>query len=225
MAQVARTEVPFGPAAPVTDNFNKRMAETMQQQRKRIGCLSQLLLLGVLAAFGYIALMAVTHPWIFTVGGRLRVLPFWQGSGDIHGPGGKYHIVVSIQPSNSGSHVLPSTSVTGTGWICAPAGHGYQIRIGGGAHEIVWRDMNNRPFRLYTWQRTAWSPEHLPPKLNLTGRWVGPNLVMNDGGTTAAAFLADGSLNPKPGAPGPQQTITLVETQWWFGNPCPGPRP
>jgi hypothetical protein len=193
----------------------------MQPQRRRIGCLGQFFLLGLLLGVGFIAVVAVTNPWIYTLGGRLRLLPFWQGVGDIQGPGGTYRIFVSFQPGNASSHVLPSTSVSGTGWVCAPSGHDYQIRVGGGAHEVVWRDMNNKSFTLYTWQRGAWSTQHLPPKLNLVGRWVGPNLVMDDKGTTASAFLADGTLNPRPGAPGPNRAVTFVESQWWFGHPCP----
>ncbi len=197
----------------------------MQPQRRRIGCLGQFILLGLLLGVGFIAVVAVTNPWIYTVGGRLRVLPFWQGVGDIQGPGGTYRIFVSFQPGNASSHVLPSTSVSGAGWVCAPSGHNYQVRVGGGAHEVVWRDMNNKSFTLYTWQRGAWSTQHLPPKLNLVGRWVGPNLVMDDKGTIASAFLADGSLNPRPGAPGPNRAVTFVESQWWFGHPCPARAP
>jgi hypothetical protein len=187
---------------------------------RRPGCLGQFVLLGLLIVLGYIGIMAVTHPWIFTVGGRVRLLPSWEGAGEIQGPGGKYRIYISFQPSSAGSKVLPSTSVTGTGWVCAPSDHSYQIRLGGGAHEVVWRDMNNKDFGLYIWHRTTWSTAHQPPKLDFTGRWAGPNLVMNDKGTVARAFLSDGSLNAKPGASGPPQPITFVETQWWFGNPC-----
>jgi len=197
------------------------MTNTMPPQRRRMGCLGQFILLGLLLGLGFIAVVAVTNPWIFTLGGHLRMLPFWQGVGDIQGPGGTYRIFVSLQPSSASSHVLPSTSVSGTGWVCAPSGHSYQVRVGGGTHEVVWRNMNNKAFTLYTWQRGTWSTQHLPPKLNLVGRWVGPNLVMDDGGTTESAFLADGSLNPRPGAPGPKRSVTFVETQWWFGRPCP----
>lgn len=198
------------------------MTSSTAPRRRRIGCLGQLIVLGLLAGVGFIALMAVTHPWIFTVGGRLRVLPFWEGAGDIQGPGGRYRIFVSFQPTNSGSRVLPSTSVRGTGWVCAPSGHSYPVRVGGEAHEVVWRNMDNKAFTLYTWQRKAWSSVHLPPKLDFAGHWAGPNLVMEDKGTLASAFLADGSLNPRPGAPGAARAITFVETTWWFGRPCGG---
>jgi hypothetical protein len=192
----------------------------MPPQRRRIGCLGQLLALALLAGVGFIALTGFTNPWIFTVGGRFRVLPFWQGVGEIEGPGGTYRIFVFFQPENGGFRVLPSTSVRGSGWVCAPTGHTYPVLVGGGAREVVWRSMDNKPFSLYTYQRHAGSSVHVPPKLDFAGGWVGPNLVMEDKGTTTSAFLVDGSLNPRPGTPGPTRAITFVESRWWFGNPC-----
>ena len=192
----------------------------MPPQRRRIGCLGQLLALALLAGVGFIALMGFTNPWIFTVGGRFRVLPFWEGVGEMQGPGGTYRIFVFFQPSTGGSRVLPSTSVRGSGWVCAPTGHNYPVLVGGGTQGVVWRSMDDKPFSLYTYQRHAASSEHLPPRLDFAGRWVGPNLVMEDKGTTTSAFLVDGSLNPRPRTPGPIRAITFVETRWWFGNPC-----
>ncbi len=189
-------------------------------RRRRIGCLGQLILLALLAGGGFLAVMAITNPWIYTVGGRFRILPFWAGVGDLQGPGGTYRIYVWFQPSNASSHVLPSTSVDGSGWICPPSGAGYQMRLGGGAHEVVWRDMDNKPFSLYMYQRGVWSSQHLPPRVEFTGRWMGPNLVMNDKGTMDSAFSPDGSVKSRPGARGTAQAITFTETQWWVGRPC-----
>ncbi len=189
-------------------------------QGGRVGCLGQLVVLLLLVPLGFIALMAITNPWIFTVGGHFRLLPFWEGVGEIPGPGGTYRVFVSFQPTNSGSRVLPSTSVRGSGWVCAPSGQSYRILVGGGAHQMVWRDMDDKPFTLYAYRRRVGSTQHLPPKLDFVGRWVGPNLVMQDKGTTAAAFLVDGSLSPRPGAAGPARPVTFVEKRWWFGRPC-----
>ena len=188
-------------------------------RRRRLGCLGSLVLLVVLGSVGYLALEAFTHPWIFTVGGHFRLLPFWQGVGEIQGPGGRYRIFVFFYPENAGSRVLPLTSVRGSGWVCAPSGKSYRVLMGGGTHELIWRDMNNKPFSLYTYRRNPGASLHSPPKLDFTGRWVGPALVMDDQGTTASAFLADGSLNPKPGAPGPARPVTFTEMQWWL-SPC-----
>jgi hypothetical protein len=164
---------------------------------------------------------AVTNPWIFTVGGHFRLLPEWTGSGQIEGPGGTYRIFVSFYPSRGGSRILPSTSVRGGGYICTPSGRSYQVKLSGGAPLTVWSDMNNKPFTLSTYTRGAFSSQHNPPEVRLKGRWNGPNLVLNDGGTLARAFAPDGSLIPHPGPPGPGKEITFAATDWWFGDPCP----
>jgi hypothetical protein len=188
-------------------------------QRRRVGCLGQLILLAVLMVAVGIGVLGITNPWIFTVGGRVRLLPFWEGVGEIQGPGGTYRIFVFFRPKNTRSRVLPSTSVTGSGWVCTPSGRNYEVLVGGGAHEVVWRDMDNKPFVLYAYRRHPGSTGHVAPKLDFTGRWAGPNLIMQDKGTIASAFLEDGSLNPRPGGPGPTRDVTFVETRWWL-SPC-----
>ena len=195
----------------------------MATPRKRTGCLGQLVLLAVfLVALG-MGVAAITNPWIFTVGGHFRLLPEWTGSGVVEGPGGTYRIFVSFIPSRGGSRILPSTSVSGSGVICTPAGRSYKVRISGGAPLSVWSDMNNKPFTLNTYTRGAFSTQHDPPKLRLTGRWNGPRLILNDEGTLARAFAPDGTLIAHPGtAAGPGKEITFAETDWWLGDPCPG---
>ena len=193
----------------------------MATPRKRTGCLGQFILLAVFLAALAVGVAAITHPWIFTVGGHFRLLPQWTGAGQIEGPGGTYRIFVSFYPSRGGSRILPSTSVRGGGFICTPSGRNYQVKLTGGAPLTVWSDMNNKPFTLSTYTRGAFSSQHGPPELRLKGRWNGPNLILNDEGTLARAFAPDGSLIAHPGTPGPGKEITFAETDWWFGDPCP----
>lgn len=197
-----------------------RTPNPLRPHRRPAGCLTQLILLAVVCGVLFMAVMGLTNPWIFTVGDHLRLLPFWEGVADFQGPGGTYRIFIYFQPSNTHSHVLPSTFISGTGWVCAPFGHAYPVAVGGGAHEMVWRDMNDKAFTLYLYKKSVGSSQHILPKLRFDGRWVGPTLVMEDKGTVSTTFLADGSLNPRPGATGPTQRITFVETRWWFARPC-----
>ena len=190
--------------------------------RKRTGCLGQLILLAVFVVAVAMGVAAITNPWIFTVGGHFRLLPEWTGSGLIAGPGGNYRIFVSFYPSRGGSRILPSTSVRGSGMICTPAGRNYSVRISGGAPLRVWSDMNNQAFTLNTYTRGVFSTQHDGPKLRLTGRWNGANLILNDGGSLAGAFAPDGGLIAHPVTPaGAGKAITFAETDWWFGDPCP----
>jgi hypothetical protein len=61
------------------------------------------------------------------------------------------------------------------------------------------------------------------PRLNFSGSWVGPNLQMDDEGTLAQAFLADGTLSPAPGGAHLKDKavpITFTEISWWWRGSC-----
>src|SRR3569832_2504942 len=101
--------------------------------KPRRGCLAGLLqglvILLVVAGGGWVALNWLLYPWIFLVGGQHRLLPLWAGVGTADGPGGRYLIYVSFFPSSTSSRLLPSTSIRGTGYICAPDGKRYAAQV------------------------------------------------------------------------------------------------
>lgn len=188
----------------------------------RVKALVVLAFIGALGLYGFFAL---TDPWIFTLG-HFRPYPLWAGHAEAKGPGGGYQVYVAFYPS-TGPQVHPATWVSGYGYVCAPGGHSYYARVGGSTGSVVWKDMNDQPFHIYT--RGPTSMAHmmaragLPPELEFRGRWQGNELVMKDDGTIAAAFSADGSLDPnapirKPDA---EQQLTFREGFWGFWNPCP----
>ena len=183
--------------------------------------LTLLVIIGLAAIFGFFAL---TDPWIFTVG-RTRFMPMWEGQATISGPGGTYTVYIGFYPT-TGPQVQAATWVGGFGYVCAPGGKSYYVKVGGSTPQVVWKDMNNLPFHIYT--RGPTSVAHmlaqagLPPALEFRGRWQGDELVMADDGTIAAAFQSDGSLNPnapirKPEA---EQQAVFREGLWGFLNPC-----
>ncbi len=188
-----------------------------------LGCLPQLLGLAAIIALVYLAIPAITAPWIYNVGGHWRLFPVWEGVGTIHDParGGDYPIYVSFSPDTGGTKsTLQVTSADGYGDLCTPAGQTYRLHIKAYAQGIV-RNMNGHTFQLIlenrplTWSVTAPDYHTWIPRLQLDGRWVGDTLVMTDGGSLSGAFLPGGSLNPHP--PGLEQTgatslpITIVE--------------
>jgi hypothetical protein len=205
------------------------MSQSPARPRRRLGCLPSLLLLLILGIAGWIVLYAAMFPWIYLVGGKLRPFPVWQGSGTAQTSAGLFRLYVWFSPTNSGSRILPSTSVSGGAYLCAPTGQRFSLRLTGGTPGRVWRNMDGQEFHLAArnrpilWQfsdSSTWRPQ-----LSLSGRWVGPNLVMNDEGSLAHAFLADGSMNnaaaswyAKSGTTG--VPITLTETWWWVGAPA-----
>jgi len=189
--------------------------------RKRLGCLTQLLLslaLGVIVVEGVVAL---TAPWAFTLGGHFHLIPTWQGWGRLHSAtAGDYVLFVSMFPSPRGSG-RGGTNVTGTARLCTPRGAHYTLRLGGGTNRNVWLHMDGEPFGLYLANRPAWwsftSPDYRSwrPSIELRGRWQFPNLVMDDHGTLSREFLPDGTLysGPAKNQPTSREIITVTLTE------------
>ncbi len=199
--------------------------EAVLAVQKRSSYVKGLLILAVIGLIGVYGFFALTDPWIFTVG-RLRPYPLWEGKAEAKGPGGDYAIYIGFYPS-TGPQVRAATWVDGFGFVCAPGGQSYYAHVGGSTDSVVWKNMNNLPFHIYT--RGPTSLAHmlaragLPPELEFRGRWQGDQLEMADDGTITAAFLSDGSLNPnapirKPDA---EQKLVFHEGLWGLWNPCP----
>ena len=198
------------------------MSEERPRRRRRgIGCLPSLVLLIVFGLGLMVAVQWVTHPWIYLVGGKTRLLPIWQGVGVADGPGGRYTVYVSFSPRNNGSRMFPGESIDGRGWICSPLGQRYSLRITGGANGRIWSGMDGHAFaitaedRPWNWQGSRY--ETWRPRLRFLGFWAGPNLQMTDQGSLAHAFNADGSLNKASSYNYNQTTgapITFNEVNW-----------
>jgi hypothetical protein len=198
-------------------------------RKKGLGCLSSLVLLLLLGLILISAIDLAFEPWIYVVGGRVRLLPVWQGIGVVQAPSGPYRIYVWFSPAPSGSRILPSTSIKGSGYVCTPQGQRYSLRVTGGASGRIWKDMDGQMFHISAhhqpilWQFTRdWRPW-----LSFSGRWVGPDLVMSDDASIAHAFQPDGALKPDDGRWHPKTgalPITLTEAGWWPGGAnCPKP--
>ena len=199
-------------------------------RRKGLGCLSGLILLVLLGAIGVIGIDLAFAPWIYHVGGRVRLLPVWAGSGTVQTPSGPYRIYVWFSPSPSGSRILPSTSISGSGYVCTSQGERYSLRVRGGAAGNIWSNMDDHTFHISAYHRPVfWQfNKDWRPRLSFTGQWVGPNLVMSDDASITDAFQPDGSLRPDDGRWHQKMgalPITLTEARWWLGAPdCPKSR-
>jgi hypothetical protein len=187
-----------------------------------------LLLFFVLGFLVVMAIDLVFQPWIYVVGGRVRLFPVWAGSGVVQAPGGSYRIYLWFSPSPKSSHILPGASIEGGGWVCTPRGERYSLRVTGGASGKIWKDMDGHGFEIYAYHRPfGWQyrREDRRPRLSFSGQWVGPNLVMNDEGSIVRAFQPDGTLksyrDSLPKAGGMVLPLVLTETKWRFGVDCP----
>jgi len=197
----------------------------LRQRRRGMGCLPGLLILLLLGPLFVIAVDLAFAPWIYSVGGRHRLLPIWAGVGVAQTLSGPYTIHIWFSPSPSGSRILPSASVRGSAYVCTPTGKRYNLTVTGGASGRIWSDMDGHAFHLSAYHRPAFATltGDRRPRLEFTGKWAGPNLQMNDEGTITQAFLADGSLSSKPsGAQAKENAvpITFTETTWWVGGTC-----
>jgi len=206
----------------------KRASGDIRPRRGKLGLLHLLIALCILAPLFIVVVDAAFAPWIYLVGGRLRLLPIWAGSGEVMGPGGRYQVWAWFSPQPNGSRVLPGISVLGTGTICTPRGESFKLKVTGLAHGRIWRNMDGHDFYLWAYRWPIVSPvnhETLRPNLAFRGHWSGPNLAMTDDGTIANAFRADGSLNTKSRTRYDKMgatPITFVETgRWWWPPACP----
>jgi hypothetical protein len=126
---------------------------------------------------GFIFIMLldlVFEPWIYLVGGRVRLLPIWAGYGVVQAPSGPYTVYVWFSPMPSGSHGLPSADVDGGGWVCTPQGRRYSLRVIGRAYGRIWKDMDGRRFQIgashrpFAWQ---YSKEDRRPAASRGNGW------------------------------------------------------
>jgi hypothetical protein len=197
-----------------------------------MGCLPSLVLLLAGGLALAVLVLSIIGPWIYTAGGRTRLLPLWEGVGHAEGPGGTYTLYIWFSPSNSGSRILPSTAVAGYSQLCTPRGERLALKLRGGASDRVWWTMpDGHEFALRVWRRPIGGGliggAVAPPRLQFEGRWQGPDLVMSDEGGFAHAFHPDGTVitnapvwHPKTDA----QPITFTETHCWLtGGACPPP--
>jgi hypothetical protein len=205
-------------------------------RQNRRGCLSGCLtgclttLLGVLA-FGVAVVLlldALLAPWTFFYGGHFHLMPGWQAWGRMHSDtaGGDYFMWIRISPSTPAYRKSP---IRGIAYLCTPRGERYRLRFGGSMPRNPGTDLTGKPLHFYMYhQRLLFSlTPDAHPKIDLYGAFSGSQLIMEDRGSLATEFNADGSLH------GPQERnrsrgtenvhVTFEESTPWVMSPdCPG---
>ena len=180
---------------------NMTMGTPPIERKRRMGCMgcfAQVLLVLVLGSVFLVAMGGLFYPWSFFMGGHFHVLPIWQGVGRVHSQAGDYTIYFWIEPSGGGrTYNLPSFK--GNGYLCTARGERIQLRVTGGLNEKTGIDTNGKAMSLSfehrPWYWSFTSRDDRRPRLTFRGHWQNPDLVMDDGGTMALAFLPDGTLN------------------------------
>jgi hypothetical protein len=160
--------------------------------RKRRSLLATFFWILVLGAMLY-AVVVVLDPWSLHIGGRWTPLLTWQGSGKLRTKSGiEYPLFVQFYPSSHFSRLhrdgqRPAGGLQGSAWLCTSRGVTQRLDLSGTIYG-GWRSTEGSlmAFRL------------LEPKIidvgqrqgffDLAGRWHGPELVMDDGGSMGSLF-------------------------------------
>lgn len=168
-----------------------------------MGCLTRILIsaVGVLLVclLASAVMEFIFHPWALYAGGHFHLLPYWQGISRVHRADGDYTLYFVIEPSTSGRYERHQV-FTGNGYLCTPRGERFPLGIYGHFTESVGTDTNGKhvtiEFKRRPWYFKLVSPQYdRRPRVTFGGVWQNPNLVGDDGGSFAAAFLPDGTMN------------------------------
>jgi hypothetical protein len=129
--------------------------------------------------------------------------------------GGDYVIQVSFNPKVG--RYLGTRHVAGNAWLCTPRGEKFTLRLGGDFQKDLKLDTNGKTASFYmnSYNLKNQFTGDTRPSLELRGKWVNPDLVLDDHGSIARNFAPDGTLyGPKsPSRPyiGEVVPVTLHE--------------
>jgi hypothetical protein len=181
-----------------------------------LGDIGKLFVLLVLVAIGYLLVIAVFAPWTYYLGGSFHLIPVWQGWGTLQTPSGNYTLYVFLsQPQASR---LGISYMSGTAQLCTSRGErfNYMHVIMSFSNKQFGLDSNNQPVTLhiYNYGLSGQVNADRRPEFDLYGSWQNSNLVLEDHGSLASAFLSDGTayLGPPSNQPpvGENLSITLA---------------
>lgn len=170
-------------------------------RRQKAGCLVRLFQLvgvGILILAVFYAGVAITNPWSFHMGGRWTPFLTWHGSGELVTKGGReYPLYINLYPSSHFSRLhldglRPTGGLQGSGWLCTSPGVAQYLDLSGTIYG-GWRSTGGSlmAFRLLEWYTTR---DRLLGRttgrgfFDLTGRWQGQKLAMNDRGHVPDTF-------------------------------------
>lgn len=195
-----------------------------RKPRSRLGCLGSLLSFVVvsLAAYFliYLPVLALLYPWSFFLGGSFHLIPGWQGWGKLHARSGDFILYIyRSDPSLQGGLVHPDyPRMRGTAKLCTPRGERYEfMRVTMNfQNKGFGLNSDNQPVTLsvYNYGLRGRFESDYRPSFSLEGAWHNPNLVLEDHGSLARAFLPDGRayLGPTSKQPPAGENLSITLT-------------
>jgi hypothetical protein len=205
---------------------------TLQPRRRGCltGCITQSLAALALGLVLVYALYGLLAPWAFYLGtDTFHAIPGWTGWGRMHSNNlGDFALYVRIEPSFRGNRVYRASNLTGNAWLCTPRGETFRMHLGGGMRYGLGSHINGEKISLYmhNWPIFTgnFTGDHRP-SLEFRGQWQNPNIVLDDHGTLAWAFLPDGTVyrSHSPNYSPQKETVplTLHPGSWYdFKSTC-----
>ncbi len=187
-------------------------ATTLGRGRRPRGWLKSILGLIVLCLVLLYGVAAVTSPWSFHIGGRWTPLLYWSGSGRLGTNGGAYPVHVFFYPSSHFSRLWldgrrPTGGVQGWAYVCTSRGVMERFEVSGTIYG-GWSstDHSLMAFRFLAPHKIIRSGEYRD-YFDLYGRWVGPELVMDNRGQAGSAHLNGAKMEPA--------SLTLDRASYW----------
>ncbi|HXT72633.1 MAG TPA: hypothetical protein VN785_02145 [Candidatus Angelobacter sp.] len=165
-------------------------------QRQRRGCLGNLfrvVLAGIIGGALLYGVVVVTAPWSLHIGERWTPLLTWHGYGQLLTKSGvQYPLYIFLYPSSHFSQLhraglRPTGGVQGSGWLCTASGATQRLELTGTIYG-GWRSTEGSliAFRLLEWR--TFNNGQSRGFFDLTGRWQGPKLVMDQAGSGPEPF-------------------------------------
>jgi hypothetical protein len=205
--------------------YSDPMFPTKRRRGKLHGFPAFLALLGIAALFP-IGLY-VLAPWTFYYGGHFHWIPGWRGKATFHTnlSGGDYFLWFYIEPS------IPQykqSDMGGTAILCTPHGERIPLTIVASVPRGSGKDLTSVPlsFSLHRLGVAARFNANYRPSWDLYGAFGQSELVVEDRGSIASAFLSDGTVaGPGQGRqlrpPLENVKVRLEETSDWTAPECP----
>jgi len=175
--------------------------------KKGPGCLT-----GCLGTVGGLIVAALVislffNPWALHMGGRWTPTLTWHGVGRLHSStGATYGLFLEVSLYADTSEGESNQNLQGTAKLCTPQGESYRFEVAGYVKR-VWLDAEGKQVTFYVSTPRGWKP---PLRMDLVGSWQGQELILEDKGSLAESFAADGTARGYlQGKNAPKENATL----------------
>jgi hypothetical protein len=163
----------------------------MRTPRRR-GCIAQLFGLVILCLAVVYAVAAITSPWAFHIAGVPTPLLYWSGSGTLHTKGGDHPFYLLLYPSPHFSRLRadglrPTGGVQGSAWLCTSRGVTQYLKLSGTIYN-GWSTTEDAVIGIRLLEQRYFDVGQHRGYFDLSGRWRGQQLVMDDRSAWASTF-------------------------------------